>query len=234
MPSQSTFFFSALLAMNSLFASAEINRSPFITLAPLVARQDSFSCFVSTETLCPDGIGCCPEVFCTQGGCCELGFSCDQMGLCSPTPSDFTIPTIITPIFTEPTIITPILTEPTAIAPITIPTAIAPTTEPTAIAPIFTEPTSTVIESSLPTSTSAIPSSSDTTTPTTNNVVSTTIQPLQTTPTEESFTSKTTSSSLTTSLPAQISSSGVAPAHQQWAIEIAKVIIGVLVGFLGL
>ena len=60
MPSPSSFFFLALLAMNSLLARAELNRSPFITLAPLIPRQDGVSC-VSTATPCPDGVGCCPE-----------------------------------------------------------------------------------------------------------------------------------------------------------------------------
>lgn len=95
--------------------------APLVT-ANLAARQAT--CGATTDTVCPDGNGCCPSGApcaydtgrpicrtpcngspCPGGGCCDLGYSCPTAvdGLCTQT-GGFHVPTLSVPPLSPPPI----------------------------------------------------------------------------------------------------------------------------------
>ncbi|RJE25278.1 hypothetical protein PHISCL_02367 [Aspergillus sclerotialis] len=109
-----------IIALCYRLATAEfiVPAAPIMT-GNLGKRQDLYGCPEATQTVCPDGVGCCPSgVPCTQvsgkprcqmscnggpicddGGCCEVGYVCNTKGnsLCIPAPTDNPFPSLTLP-----------------------------------------------------------------------------------------------------------------------------------------
>ncbi|OCK95433.1 uncharacterized protein K441DRAFT_676892 [Cenococcum geophilum 1.58] len=231
-------------AVHIHFISANEGRRPLITPAALMPRQDA-SCPKATDTVCPDGLGCCqsgaactwtrvtipicaktcnpPVVYCAgaySGVCCDAGSSCDyaSQGLCTATSFAFSAPSITIPSINTPHTSVPSIYIPSVSTPSIVVPSLSFSSKTYSYEPPLT--TSTTVTSAEESSTSVLETTSGTEIPGLESLISST----------PSRGTSVTTTTERTSTAAAVSTAGAGNGVEVWGNGLLELMVGGIVG----